>query len=178
MSHHLSHRLITGNGSDANDDLDDYEVRNTGGGGNNPEPHLRPQSGGYNRGVGVPAVTQANNTSSWGYSRQQQQPLQASSLVANNLLMQKGGGGGTSGPIMGGVTGLNDYGTEERAGGGGGAPTATIGQRRPHTANGQRAGFPTASQPISNSGYDTAKQAVAQYNDGEEVCMYSMQLAG
>jgi len=145
-----------GTGSDANDELDDYEVRNTG----NPEPHLRPQSGGYNRGIGVPAVTQPNNTSSWGYSRQQLP--QSSSLVANNLLMQKGG---TSGPIMGGgVTGLNDYGTEER-----GTPTATIGQRRPHTANGQRAaGFPTASQPMPSSGYDTAKQAVAQYNDGGE----------
>jgi hypothetical protein len=156
MSNLTMSRLVTGTGSDANDELDDYEVRNTG----NPEPHLRPQSGGYNRGIGVPAVTQPNNTSSWGYSRQQLP--QSSSLVANNLLMQKGG---TSGPIMGGgVTGLNDYGTEER-----GTPTATIGQRRPHTANGQRAaGFPTASQPMPSSGYDTAKQAVAQYNDGGE----------
>lgn len=64
----------------------------------------------------------------------------------------------------GGVVGLNDYGTEDR-----GVPTATIGQRRPHTANGQRAaGFPTASQQMPSSGYDTAKQAVAQYNDGGE----------
>ena len=48
---------------------------------------------------------------------------------------------GSSGPILGAAGGMADYGTE-------GAP-AVGGQRRPHTAHGGRAGFPSSSQPIA-----------------------------
>lgn len=72
---------------------------------------------------------------------------------------------GVSGPTLGQSGGnIENYGTD-------GAQTNAMGQRRPHTAHGGRAGFPSSSAPIAGGVYgaagDPSKQG-AMYNDGGE----------
>jgi len=72
---------------------------------------------------------------------------------------------GVSGPTLGQSGGnIENYGTD-------GGQTNAMGQRRPHTAHGGRAGFPSSSAPIAGGVYgaagDPSKQG-AMYNDGGE----------
>jgi len=112
----------------------------------------RPNTAGamYNRGAAVPQ----QNQQTWGYSRQD----------PNAAMMSKGG---VSGPILGAGAPVADYGTDN------GAP------RRPHTAHGGRAGFPTTQQQLVGGVYGgngtgmMQQQALVpvqqgQYVDGEE----------
>lgn len=63
---------------------------------------------------------------------------------------------GVSGPTLGQSGGnIDNYGTD-------GAQTNAMGQRRPHTAHGGRAGFPSSSAPIAGGAQG------AMYNDGGE----------
>lgn len=76
----------------------------------------------------------------------------------------------SSGPALGN-TGGADYGA-----GDGGGQTNALGQRRPHTAHGGRAGFPSSSAPIaggvySNGAGDPSKQGTMYNDGGEEVCV-------
>jgi hypothetical protein len=68
--------------------------------------------------------------------------------------------GGVSGPILGSAA-PTDYGTD-------GQPVT--GQRRPHTAHGGRAGFPSSAQQGVVGGYpvDPKQQQQQQMYDGEE----------
>lgn len=132
-------------GNSAPDDLDvDYEMRQAG--------NDRPNTAGvlYNRGAGASGAQ--NQGATWGYSRQ---PVGDPS--GGNVM-----GKGVSGPTLGNG-GMDNYGTD------GGAQTNAMGQRRPHTAHGGRAGFPSSSAPIT-SGYggDPSKQGTMYSENGGE----------
>mmetsp|Transcript_31961 Transcript_31961/g.53900 ORF Transcript_31961/g.53900 Transcript_31961/m.53900 type:complete len:498 (-) Transcript_31961:1137-2630(-) len=126
------------------DDLDvDYEMQKgqVGAGDGRPNTAGAMLPGGYGRS----GAAQASN--SWGYSRQQDHAGGASGagMVKQN-----------SGPV--GSSGMADYGTD-------GAPAATIGQRRPHTAHGARAGFPSSSGQNIQGGaiHDGGEEVPVQY---------------
>lgn len=128
----------------ANDDLDD-DYDNMRGGGNHDG---RPNTAGptmYRSSAQGAGGGQAN-TSSWGYSRDQQAPGGAKDPRAGGGAMNGGGG-------------IADYG-----GGAGGADP----NRRPHTAHGARAGFPS-SGVYNGAPLDPKQQQqqAAMYNEVE-----------
>lgn len=68
---------------------------------------------------------------------------------------------GNSGPLLGAAAGgMADYGTEG---------ANAMGQRRPHTAHGGRAGFPSSSQPMAGAGGGYGADPKQALYDGEEV---------
>lgn len=119
---------------------DDYLDGGGNGGGLGPRPNTAGAmlSGGY-RGAQAGAGAQQAAGSSWGYARAGAEAANPSALAP----MTKG----ASGPM---ATAGADYG-----------PTDPIGSRRPHTAHGARAGFPS-TQPAAG-----APSATAQYEDEE-----------
>ena len=117
----------------APDELDvDYEMHQTGG-KDRPNTAGAMLPGGYSRGATNNAQ---GGQASWGYSRQ---PVGGDPSAGGAGMMK-----GVSGPILGNPNAGNvDYSAE-------GQPV--VGQRRPHTAHGARAGFPSSSPQTQMAG--------------------------
>lgn len=139
--------LMLGNG--APDELDvDYEMHQTGG-KDRPNTAGAMLPGGYSRGASSGAQ---GGQASWGYSRQ---PVGGDPSAGAGGMMK-----GVSGPIIGNPnSGTVEYSAD-------GQPV--MGQRRPHTAHGARAGFPSSSPQMAGAAYGP-DQMKPQLYDGEQV---------
>lgn len=132
----------------ANDDLDDDYDNMRGAGNHDGRPNTAGPTMSYNR-SGQQAQA---NTSSWGYARDQQPPMGKD---------PRAGGGAAGG-------GIAEY---------GGAGGVADPNRRPHTAHGARAGFPSSGvyngAPLDPKQQQQQQQQAAMYNDvGEGEVIY------
>lgn len=174
-----SDRLLNGGGG-APDDLDvDYDMcmadnRPNTAGAMLPGGYALRNAGGANAaGIGASQQQQQQQAGalSWGYSRQQPGVDPSPSSGGGGMIGMKSGG---LGPIAGssgvgggggGAGGMQEYGSD-------GTPAVAGGQRRPHTAHGARAGFPSPSQQMNGGagvvyGSDAQKQGAGAVYDGE-----------
>lgn len=134
----------------APDELDvDYEMHQTGG-KDRPNTAGAMLPGGYSRGASSGAQ---GAQASWGYSRQ---PVGGDPSTGAGGMMK----GGASGPLLGSANpGIGEYNAD-------GQPA--VGQRRPHTAHGGRAGFPSSSPQMAGAAYGSDQLKPGMY-DGEQV---------
>lgn len=133
----------------ANDDLDDDYDNMRGAGGAHDRPNTAGPTMGYNR-----SQPQANPTS-WGYSRDQQ------AMPAGGVKDPRAGGAAMNGG------GIAEY---------GGATNVDGQNRRPHTAHGARAGFPSSAvyngAPIDpKQQQQQQQQAMYDVGEGEVSCI-------